>query len=121
MIRAAAMALLLACQAQAQTVVIYARADATQAQRARDLISAAGPTLIDRDLSPGVAWRTTMQVAICSADSVLLIWSARAHKSQEVRRELDLALVCRRTIIPVMLDSTALPGVIADINAVDWR
>lgn len=121
MIRAAALALLLACQAQAQTVVIYARADAAQAQRARDLASTYGPTIIDRDLTPGVAWRPAMASAICAADVVLLVWSARAAASSELRREIDAALVCRRAIIPVMLDSTALPGMIADINAVDWR
>jgi hypothetical protein len=121
MIRAAALALLLACQAHAQTVVIYARADAISATKARDLVATCSRTTLDRDMAPGVLWRPTMAAAICAADVVLLVWSARAAASQELRREIDAALACRRPIVPVLIDSTPLPGIVADTNAVDWR
>ena len=117
----AALALLLALPVSAQTVVLYSRFDALQAHRAHALASAYGPALIDRSLPAGVAWRPTMAAAICGASLVLVVWSERAAASVEVRRELDTALVCRVPVVPVLIDSTPLPGLLADVNAVDWR
>lgn len=113
--------LLLAGQASAQTVILYSRADAAQAQRANALASVYGPSVIDRQLQPGVAWRATLAKEICGASVVLLVWSELAAASAEVRREIDTALVCRRQIVPVLLDSTPLPGLVGDVQAVDWR
>jgi hypothetical protein len=120
MIRLAAL-LLLAGAAQAQTVVIYSRADADQAHRAQQLAAVYGSALIDRHLQPGQPWRATIAGQLCSADRVLLVWSASAAASGEVRREIDTALQCRRPIVPVLIDSTPLPGLVADVQAVDWR
>ena len=118
--RAAAM-LLLALPVSAQTVVIYSRADAQHAHRAHALASAYGPALIDRSMPPGVAWRPAMAAAICGASVVLAVWSERAAASAEVRREIDTAMVCRVPVVPVLIDSTPLPGLLGDVNAVDWR
>lgn len=117
----AALLLLLAGAAQAQTVVIYSRADSAQADRAHALASVYGPALIDRQLQPGVPWRATIAGQICAADRILLVWSASAAASAEVRREIDTALMCRVAVVPVLLDSTPLPGLVADVQAVDWR
>ncbi len=120
--RRAVLALMLASgQAHAQTVVVYSRADAPHAQRAHQLASVWGPAIIDRQLQPGQPWRLTVQRAICGADLVLLLWSARAAASAEVRREIDTALVCGTAIQPVLLDDTPLPGLVGDVQAVDWR
>ena len=62
-----------------------------------------------------------MAGAICGASRVLLVWSRQAAESAEVRREIDTALVCRVSVVPVLLDSTPLPGLVADVQAVDWR
>ena len=113
--------LLLPALASAQVVVIYSRADSVQAQRAQQLAAAIAPALIDRQLQPGVPWRSSIAGWICGADLVLLVWSASAAASAEVRREIDTALVCRRPIVPVLLDATPLPGLVADTQAVDWR
>ena len=122
MMRRAILALLLASvQAHAQTVVIYSRLDQLQAQRAHQLAAVYGPAVIDRQLLPGQPWRLTVQRAICGADRVLLLWSARAAASAEVRREIDSALVCGTAIQPVLLDDTPLPGLVGDVQAVDWR
>lgn len=118
---ALALLLLASMHAHAQTVVIYSRADATQAERAHRLALLYGPALIDRQLSPGVPWRATIASHICAANRVLLLWSASAAASTEVRREIDTALQCRRPVVPVLLDSTPLPGLVADVQAVDWR
>ena len=113
--------LLAAAQAPAQTVIVYSRVDSPQAHRAHQLASALGPALIDRTLQPGTPWRPTIARWICGADLVLLVWSASAAASAEVRRELDTALACGTAIVPVLLDSTPLPGIVADTQAVDWR
>lgn len=119
--RAAALALLMPVLAAGQTVVIYSRADAAQAHRAQQLAAVYGPALIDRQLQPGAPWRATIAAGICGAERVLLVWSASAAASSEVRREIDTALVCRRLIVPVLLDATPLPGLVSDTQAVDWR
>lgn len=113
--------LLLPALAAGQTVVIYSRADAAQAHRAQQLAAVYGPALIDRQLQPGAPWRATIAAGICGAERVLLVWSASAAASSEVRREIDTALVCRRLIVPVLLDATPLPGLVSDTQAVDWR
>ncbi len=113
--------LLLPALASAQTVVIYSRADADQAHRAQQLAAVYGPALIDRHMQPGVPWRATIAGQLCGAERILLVWSAIAAASVEVRREIDTALQCRRPIVPVLLDSTPLPGLVADVQAVDWR
>ena len=120
--RRAILALLLAsAQAHAQTVVVYSRLDEAQAHRAHQLASVWGASIIDRQIQPGQPWRLTVQRAICGADRVLLMWSARAAASAEVRREIDTALVCGTVIQPVLLDDTPLPGLVGDVQAVDWR
>ncbi len=113
--------LCMAVAATAQTVVVYSRTDSAEANRAHALAGVYGPALIDRQLPPGSAWRPAIATAICGAAVVLLVWSARAAASAEVRREIDTAIACRRPIVPVLLDSTPLPGALADINALDWR
>ena len=112
---------MLAGQAAAQTTVIYSRADSLQADKAHAMALAFGPATIDRYMTPGVAWRAHMAASICGGKLVLLLWSARAAASNEVRREIDTALICKVPVIPVLLDSTPLPGVLGDVNAVDWR
>lgn len=107
--------------AQAQTVILYSRADSVQAHRAQQLAAIYGPALIDRQLQPGVPWRASIAAGICGAERVLLLWSERAAASAEVRREIDTALVCRVPVVPVLIDSTPLPGLVADTQAVDWR
>mgnify|MGYP000552961869 CR=1 FL=1 len=119
--RRALLLVLLCGSAQAQTVVIYSRADSALAHRAQQLAALYGPALIDRQLQPGAPWRATIAEWICAADRVLLVWSASAAASNEVRREIDTALVCRRLIVPVLLDATPLPGLVSDTQAVDWR
>lgn len=111
----------LALPAVADTVVIYSRVDAPAAQRAQALASVYDRSVIDRLVQPGAHWRQAMSGAICGASRVLLVWSRHASDSAEVRREIDTALVCRVAVVPVLLDSTPLPGLVADVQAVDWR
>ena len=115
------LSLLLALPAVADTVVIYSRLDSATAQRAHALAAVYDRAVIDRQVQPGAQWRQAMAGAICGASRVLLVWSRQAADSAEVRREIDTALVCRVNVVPVLLDSTPLPGIVADVQAVDWR
>lgn len=122
--RAAVLALCLVLAAgpvEALTVLLYARADAAEAERVRRLASAFDRVWIDRDLAPGTPWRPAIGRRICSADRVLVLWSAYAAASVEVGAEWRHAAACGRRLVPVMLDSTPMPAELAGRQAVDWR
>lgn len=122
--RAAVLALALVLAAgpvSAVTVLLYARADATQAERARRLLRVMEPVWIDRDLAPGTPWRPAIGRRICNADRVLVLWSAYAAASVEVGAEWRHAAACGRRLVPVMLDSTPMPAELGSRQAVDWR
>lgn len=106
---------------EALTVLLYARADAADAERVRRLASAFDRVWIDRDLAPGTPWRPAIGRRICGADRVLVLWSERAAASPEVASEWRLAAACGRVLVPVMLDSTPMPAELASRQAVDWR
>lgn len=114
-------ALLVTAGAQAHTVVLYSRADAQRALHLHQLASVYGPAVIDRHIAPGAYWRQVMAQAICSADVVLVLWSARAAVSVELGAEWRLAAACAPRLIPVLLDSTPMPGELGMRQAVDWR
>ena len=105
----------------ALTVLIYARADAGQVERAVRLVRSVDETWHDRDLVPGEPWRTVIAGRICTADRVLVLWSERAAASVEVAAEWRLALACGRVLVPVLLDSTPMPADLGARQAVDWR
>lgn len=114
--------LALAAPAHAQTVIIYSRADSNEAHRAWQFVEAlVGPAQIDRQLKPGAPWRASIAKWICEAERVLLVWSVNAAASAEVQREIHSALWCRVPIVPVLLDSTPLPGLVGDVQAIDLR
>lgn len=124
MMRAAlaiALVLLLALPAWAQTTIVYSRADTVAAQRAYRLVRLYEPALIDVQLLPGVPWRAAIALGICRSRVVLLVWSRRAAASTEVAREIQLAQSCAVPVVPVLLDSTPLPGDVGQLQAVDWR
>lgn len=106
---------------EAWTVLLYARADAGQAERAVRLLRAVDAVWHDRDLLPGEPWRAAVAAQICSADQVLVLWSARAAASIEVAAEWRLALACGRVLVPVLLDDAAMPAELGARQAVDWR
>ena len=105
----------------AQTAVLYSRADAAHAQRAARLASLFDQVRIDTELRPGVPWRDALAAGICSAQRVLLVWSASAAASVEVAREIAIARRCRVPVVPVLIDSAPLPDDVSQLQAVDWR
>lgn len=122
MIRAAILALaLLANSAQAQTVIVYARADAQQMERVRQLARAYDPVVIDRDVPAGLPWRVVLAQAILHAQTVLVVWSARSAASVEVGAEWRLAAAAGVRLVPLLLDDTPMPAELGARQAIDWR
>ena len=103
------------------TTILYSRHDSAEAQRAYSLARVYGPAHIDLSIRPGAEWRPAMARAICSGGTVLLIWSARAASSAEVAGELETARGCSARVVPLLLDSSALPAGLAGVQGVDWR
>lgn len=115
------LALVLSGGAHAQTVLIYARADAAQAQRAARLAGAFDAVWLDADLTPGAGWRAEVARRLLSARRVLVLWSTRAAASAEVAAEWRIALAGSAEVVPVLLDDAPLPGELAGRQGVDWR
>ncbi len=70
-------------------------------------------------LKPGDSITGGIETAIAECDAFVLIWSAQAQQSNWVGTELRAALRRRvddtkLRVIPVMLDDTALPALVAD-------
>lgn len=118
---AALLAALLALPTSAQTVLLYSRLDAEQLRRVRNLARVYDRVFFDGDLLPGEAWREEIASRICSARTVLLLWSAHAAASSEVGKEVALAVGCGVRVIPVLLDAAPLPAEIAHLQAADMR
>lgn len=122
MIRAAILTLaLLAGSAQAQTVILYARADAQHMERVRGLARAYDDVLVDREIPPGLPWRVVIAAAITQARTVLVLWSARSAASVEVGAEWRLAAAAGVRLVPVLLDDTPMPAELGSRQAIDWR
>jgi len=76
----------------------------------------------DRDsIQPGERWREAIGEAIAGARQVIVFWCCHSHASQEVQREYEAALAARRSLMPVLLDSTVLPSVMGDFQWIDFR
>lgn len=67
-----------------------------------------------------------INVALDSASGIIALWSKNASRSRWVDRELNAAT--HRSVgdssfrvIPVMLDDSPLPPLLAEVKAIDWR
>lgn len=116
-----ALALLLALPAQAQTVILYAHTDLAEAQRIHALARIWDSVWWDRDLKPGQPWRTTIARKVCTARTVVVVWSSYSAESPEVGAEWRHALACGRKVVPVLLDRVPIPAELGARQAVDWR
>ena len=103
------------------TAVVYSTHDLAYAERAYRLARVWGRAFIAADLMPGMPWRPAIAAELCSAERVLVLWSAHAAASVEVRLEIRTAAACLRPMVPVLLDQQPLPAELSDVHAVDWR
>lgn len=116
----AAAALLLTAQAQAQTVILYAHADARCQAPIAAMASIYGPVVDYQSQRPGTLWRPSMARQILRARVVLVLWSASAALSSELATELRLAYAARQArLVPILLDGAPMPPELATRHAIN--
>lgn len=70
----------------------------------------AGVWIAPRDIGPGEEWDEAIIEAIQDCDNVLVLISESANKSQQVKREINLAEGYNCTVIPILIDGTEPAG-----------
>ncbi len=59
-----------------------------------------------RDILPGADWGEAISDAIENCRAMVLIVSANANSSSQIRREVERAVTARTPILPVRIDGT---------------
>ena len=92
--------------------VSYSRVDTEKVDRlATRLREEAHDVSIDRkSIQGGDIWTRRLVEEIERADVILACLSTSSVRSDNVRRELQLALDAKKTILPVMLETTVIPS-----------
>ncbi|HLO32293.1 MAG TPA: TIR domain-containing protein [Anaerolineales bacterium] len=96
----------------AQVFVSYSRRDLEIVNRLVEIMQRAGINIwIDREeIKAGKLWRTQIVQAIDTCDAFVLMLSAAAAASENVRKEMDLAEDSGRRIFIVNLDQVRIPA-----------
>jgi hypothetical protein len=91
--------------------VSYSRSDADVADRLSDRLEAAGYEVwIDREGIPGgTQWRQQIVRAIKKCDYFIILLSGDSIRSENVRKELDIADNTKKRILPVDISPVAIP------------
>lgn len=90
----------------------YSRKDKKLAEDIIQKLRAVG-FVIWQDMSSirgGENWLRAIQQGISDAAGVIVLWSKHASESEWVGRELDLAQVSSRLLVPLLADDTTLPA-----------
>jgi hypothetical protein len=90
----------------------YSRKDKALAEEIIQQLRSVG-FVIWQDVSSirgGENWLRAIQQGIAEAAAVVVLWSKHASESQWVGREIDLAQVGEKSLIPLLHDDTALPS-----------
>lgn len=91
----------------------YSRGDAQQADDwLRNLEQYGYRVWIDRESIRGGLWMRTIVRSIREAQAVILLLSPNSAQSDNVRREIDLAVQAKKLIIPVEIQATTIPDVL---------
>jgi hypothetical protein len=75
----------------------------------------------DVAIRPGKVWKKELEDALRSANLVVLFWCHHSATSDEVRKEIDVAMKAGKDVLPVLLDETPLPPRLAAFQRVDFR
>jgi hypothetical protein len=107
-------------------VISYTRVHRAQVRALVSLLRAAiprveGSVFWDEDFEPGEEWFAQIERAIDGANRLFVFWCAHAAASVQVKREYEYALMKQKNAVPVLLDSTPLPGELAPIHGIDLR
>jgi hypothetical protein len=94
-----------------QLFISYSRKDKNLAEYLVNELEQSGHNVFidNKDISSGEQWRTTIVKAIESADVFLVLLSMKSLKSDEVRRELDIAIELKIPILPLELEPVTIP------------
>lgn len=94
-----------------QLFISYARADSRVVDQMVEQIEGAGHQVwIDRSgIQPGSQWSEIIVEAVESADLVLAILSINSVNSDNVRREIDLAVSAKKRIMPISIEEVEIP------------
>jgi hypothetical protein len=95
--------------------VSYSRKDDEAVRRFAGALRKDGHSVaLDQDIIPGgQLWREKIVEAIGRADVVLVLLSSSSIKSDEVRKELDIAVDRKKAIVPALLEPVQVPDKIA--------
>lgn len=113
-----------ATQRAVNVFVSYSPADNELASAIISLLSAGNGALVycDADsMRTSGRGRDELRTAIAQADVVLVFWCHHSFTSYDVRKEFVLALEQGKEVLPLLLDSTPLPGRLAGCRCVDVR
>lgn len=107
----------------ADVFISYAREDHEVAARLAQLLEARGWNVWwDRELVPGESFDEVIEQELTGAKAVIVLWSAVSVQSRWVRSEANAA-VEHGTLIPVVLDGTAVPlrfRIVQGVDLVGW-
>jgi len=104
--------------------VSYSRVDTAKADLLVEYLHSEGFAVwLDRlAVSPGDSFVEAINTALTDASYLLLLVSTNSLRSPWVNREWMSAMASKETvIIPIRLDSSKLPALLADISAIDWQ
>jgi len=106
-----------------EAFISYSRADREFADKLlQDLEERGIDVWIDREsIEGGAAWRAAISAAIRSCRAFILILSPRSTQSGQVSKELSVAEMHNRLIIPVVLESCDIPpGMELQLAELQW-
>jgi DNA/RNA endonuclease G (NUC1) len=97
----------------------YTHIDRPHARQIVDLFDNEGwTTWWDRDIAPGMPWRSKLDEELAKCRAVVVLWSTTSVKSKEVRREAKAGLE-KNALVPILLDASHVPKPFADLQATD--
>jgi len=73
------------------------------------------------ELLPGKDWQQVINEAMDESTHFIVLLSPRSIERPEVNRELGAAFHARKPIIPIVLETCAIPPQLQGMNYLDWR
>lgn len=103
--------------------VSYSREDSSIVAPLVELLRVSGiPIFRDKDsIPPGTKWRFQIATALENCEMVIVFWCKHAAASKEVKQEYRRAIKLGKAVVPVLLDSTDMPEILAQRQAIDLR
>ena len=105
-----------------RTFVSYSRADSEFALKLASDLRANGASIwLDQlDIAPGARWDSAIEDALRRSARVIVLLSPKAVASQNVLDEVSFALDEGRTIVPVLVETCAVPMRLRRLQYVDF-